>query len=388
MSEEAKIEATKRENNKKYEMKPLNKMNPITTIVIIFLVGLLGGVLGSYSYLDYKSKGGVINTTQNVTVKENSATVSAVKKATPAVVSITGTDQGVTFWGTPTQSQSAGTGFIVSEDGLIITNKHVVEGADSLSVYTSEGKQYKAEVKATDPLNDIAFLKIDGKNLPTVVLGNSDELDIGQVVLAIGNALGQYDNTVTQGVISAVGRAVEAGDNSSGSVETLDNVIQTDAAINSGNSGGPLINIQGQVIGINTAVAANAQSIGFAIPINMVKADLESYMAKGKIIKPMIGVRYIPITKEFATSNNLSATEGAYIYGGRNLLAVLPDGPAAKAGLKEGDIIIKLNNDKVTSKSSLSSLINKYKVGDKVTVTYLREGKEKTTELTLTETKN
>jgi serine protease Do len=361
----------------------------LTYFFILLAVGFFGGVVGSYSYLDYKAKGGtVLNSTQRMTVEENSATIDAVKKVSPAVVSITGTEKSVNFFGNISSQKSAGTGFIVSKDGLIITNKHVVSDANaSYTVFTSDGKEYKAEIKATDPLNDIAFLKVNASNLPVVELGNSDSLKIGQTVIAIGNALGQYQNTVTQGVVSALGRAVEAGDSSGFSVETLDNVIQTDAAINSGNSGGPLINLAGQVIGINTAVASNAQSIGFAIPINLAKTDIDSVISKGKVIRPMLGVRYIPITKEFATSNNLPVSEGAYIYGGRNQLGVVDGSPAAKAGLKEGDIITKINNDNLTGKTSLASIMNKYKVGDNIKITYLRDGKEQTANATLAESK-
>ena len=370
------------------EIKPNDTHKKLTYVAIVFFIGLMGGIVGSYSYLDYKAKGGAINSTQNVTIKESSANIEAVKKVSPSVVSITGTEQTLDFFGNLSSQKSAGTGFIVTKDGLILTNKHVISDAKAnYKVFTSDGKQYTATIKATDPLNDIAFLKIDAKDLPVVTLGNSDDLAIGQTVIAIGNALGQYQNTVTQGVVSAVGRAIEAGDGLSGSTESLDNVIQTDAAINSGNSGGPLVNLEGQVIGINTAVASNAQSIGFAIPINVAKSDIDSVISKGKIIKPMLGIRYIPITKELAISNDLPVTEGAYIYGGNNQPGVITGGPADKAGLKVGDIITKINNDKITSKKSLSNLINKYKVGDIVTVTYLRDGNEKTAKMTLTESK-
>jgi len=365
------------------------KKNVLIYMLFIFIIGIFGGIVGSYSYLDYKLENkGVIETTKNINVNENSATIEAVKSVSPAVVSITATQQTFDFFGNVSNSESAGTGFIVTEDGLILTNKHVVSNSKAeYSVYTSEGKKYKAEIKATDPLNDIAFIKIDAAKLPVATLGNSESLQIGQTVIAIGNALGQYQNTVTQGVVSALGRAIEAGDVSGGTVETLDNVIQTDAAINSGNSGGPLINLEGQVVGINTAVASNANSIGFAIPVNLAKTDLDSVISKGRVIRPMLGVRYIPITKELAISNNLPASEGAYIYGGRNQESVVAGSPAAKAGLKEGDIIIKINSDKITSKQSLASILSKYQVGDEVTITYIRDKKEQSVKAELQESK-
>lgn len=369
----------------------LKNKNTLTAIIILnFFIGILGGVFGSYAYLDYKTGRGesIVNNTK-LTVQESSAAINAVKKTGPSVVSITGTSKTIDFFGNVGSSKSAGTGFIVTKDGLVLTNKHVVGDANATySVFTSDGKQYDAKIKAIDPLNDLAFLKINANNLPVAELGDSNNLEIGQQVVAIGNALGQYQNTVTEGVISAIGRAIQAGDSGSGSVESLENMIQTDAAINSGNSGGPLINLAGQVIGINTAVDQQGQSIGFAIPINVAKSAISSVTSVGKVIRPMIGVSYIPITKEFAVSNNLPVNEGAYIYGSKNQVAVVPNGPADKAGLKEGDIISKINNDKISADKSLSNIISQFKVGDKVKITYLRDGKVKTANITLAETKS
>lgn len=231
-------------------------------------------------------------------------------------------------------------------------------------------------------MNDIAFLKIDGKNLPVAELGDSDSLKIGQTVITIGNALGQYQNTVTTGIISGVGRAIEAGDSAGGSAETLENIIQTDAAINPGNSGGPLVNIDGQVIGVNTAIDQGGQLIGFAIPINMVKKQIESVKDTGKISRPILGIRYIPITKEFASRNNLKTEKGALVYGGADL-AVLPDSPASKAGIEDGDIILKMNDDEIDAKHSIMGLLQKYSPGDKVTLTILHNGKKIKVNVTL-----
>jgi len=380
-----------KEKTQKSEIRKTNtSTNNIMFIFLYFMVGILGGVFGSFAYLDYKSQnsGSVLNKTIRQNVMENSAVIEAVKKVGPAVVSITGESKTVDFFGNAGNSKSSGTGFIVEKDGLIITNKHVVSGKNTIySVFTNDGKEYKAEIKAVDPSNDIAFLKIQANNLQIAELGNSDNLQVGQSVVAIGNALGQYQNTVTTGVVSAIGRAIEAGDSSSGSSESLENVIQTDAAINPGNSGGPLVNLAGQVIGINTAIDQNGQSIGFAIPINTAKTDVDSVISKGKIIRPMLGVRYIPITKEFASSNNLPVNEGAYIYGSRTELGVIPGSPADKGGLENGDIITRIGDHKITGNSSLSSIITKYQVGDKVKISFIRDDKTKTTEVTLTEIK-
>lgn len=370
----------------KQDFKKTIKLTSGSFILIIFLLGVIGGVFGSYLYMGYQPNSKTINKTADLKVQESSAIISAVQKVSPSVVSITGQSQTVDFFGNVASSQTAGTGFIVTKDGLIITNKHVVsDSSATYTVFTSDGKQYSAQIKATDPSNDIAFLKINASNLPVAELGDSNNIQIGQQVVAIGNALGQYQNTVTAGIISAVGRAIQAGDTGNNSVESIDNVLQTDAAINPGNSGGPLINLMGQVIGINTAVDQSAQSIGFAIPIDTAKSAVTSVIANGKVIRPMIGVNYIPVTKEFATSNNLPVSQGAYIYGSSTEPAVISGSPADKAGLQQGDIITKINNDSVTSNQSLTTLITKYNVGDTVKVTYLRNNKSYTVNIVLSE---
>jgi serine protease Do len=334
--------------------------------------------------MNFQPNGEGLTKTTNLKVNESSAVISAVKAVTPSVVSITGESQTVDFFGQVADSQTSGTGFVVSRDGLIITNKHVVSDASATyTVFTSDGKQYPATIKATDPSNDIAFLKINATNLPVATLGDSSNLEIGQQVVAIGNALGQYQNTVTAGIVSAVGRAIQAADTGNDSVESIDNVIQTDAAINPGNSGGPLINLAGQVIGMNTAVDQSGQSIGFAIPIDTAKSAINSVIKNGKVIRPMIGVNYIPITAAFATSNNLPVSQGAYIYASDSEPAVIAGSPAAKAGLQQGDIITKINNDSITSTQDLTSLITKYNVGDTIKVTYLRNSKQNTVNLVL-----
>lgn len=364
----------------------------VLAIVVSLVFGVVGGFFGGGAYEGFKEKTDYspgVTEEKKVELKETSDIIDVVKKVSPSVVSITGETTGFDFWGQIYESKSSGTGFIVEKNGLIITNKHVVSDQNAnYSVFTSDGKEYKAKVKSLDPLNDIAFLEVEASDLPVVELGDSDKLEVGQKVIAIGNALGQYQNSVTTGVVSGIGRIITASDFTGASSETLENVIQTDAAINPGNSGGPLVNIIGQVIGINTAVDLEGQLIGFAIPINMAKSAIKSVIEKGRVIRPMIGVRYIPITKDFAASNNLSVSEGAFVYGGKGELAVIPGSPAAKAGIKEEDIITKVGDDKIDQNNSLAVLVQKYEVGEKVELTILRDGKETIIEVTLAEMKD
>ncbi len=364
----------------------LNDVRVRVILILALLFGFFGGLGGSFFLPQVKDVIEIGKT--EITVKESSDTIKVAEDISRSVVSITGEISIMDFWGRVQQSESSGTGFIVTEDGLIITNKHVVSSEKAkYSVFTSDGKEYEGSVLATDPYFDIAFIKINANNLKPLALGNSDDLKIGQTVIAIGNALGQFDNTVTRGVVSALGRAIEAGDSRGTSKEVLENMIQTDAAINSGNSGGPLVNLAGQVIGINTAVASGAEGIGFAIPINVAKSALESVQKSGKIIRPMIGIRYINITKDMASQNNLSVEHGALIYASGGYPAVLPGTPAAKAGLKEGDIITKIEGKEIKDGKSLITVLYDFKPGDEVTITYVRDGQEKKTRLVLSETK-
>lgn len=366
-----------------------NKPGPNYLLVLI-IVSIISGVVGGAGALLFRTEIKNVVTevgTKSITVTEESATVDVVERVTPSVVSITSEQVVTNFWGQSQKAESSGTGFIVTSDGLIATNKHVAsESGATYTVFTNDGKEYKATVKAVDPYFDIAFLKIDATNLTPLALGDSDNLQVGQRVIAIGNALGQFQNTVTTGVVSAVGRSIEAGD-SSGQSETLENMIQTDAAINSGNSGGPLTNIDGQVIGMNTAVAGGAEGIGFATPVNLIKSALESVQKQGKIVRPMLGVRYINITKEVATANDLPIDHGALIYASGNLLAIVPGSPADKAGLREGDIILKVGDREIGEGRSLVSILSNFLPGDKVEVEYLRDGKEATASATLSESK-
>jgi serine protease Do len=253
------------------------------------------------------------------------------------------------------------------------------------TVVTNDGKSYAAKVVSLDRVNDVAFVRITASNLPVVQLADSGAVKVGQKVVAIGNALGQFQNTVTEGIISGLGRPIMAGDQVGGDPEPLQNLLQTDAAINPGNSGGPLVNLDGQVVGINTAVAGQgAQNIGFAIPINDVKPLLASVKSVGRIVRAYLGVRYVLIDKQTATANSLPVDRGAWVRAADDANpGVVADSPAAKAGVKEGDIITKIGNDTVDATHSLQSLIGKHKVGDKVAVTVLRDGKTQTLNATL-----
>ncbi|MBI4239542.1 trypsin-like peptidase domain-containing protein [Candidatus Uhrbacteria bacterium] len=288
------------------------------------------------------------------------------------------------------QQIGGGSGFIISSDGMILTNKHVVGDADAdYSVITNDGKEYAAKVIAKDPVNDLAIVKIDAKNVPALELGDSNSIQIGQTVIAIGNSLGEYSNTVTRGVISGINRVVTAADGS-GAIETLQEAIQTDAAINPGNSGGPLLNLTGQVIAINTAINRSGQSIGFALPINVAKRSVESVKKFGKIIRPWLGVRYVLIDDELARKNNLSVTYGALIVGNpqKKELSVIPNSPADKAGLQDGDIILELQGLRISREHALANAITQHSPGDEVKLKILSKGKEKTVKVKLEEFKS
>ncbi len=291
--------------------------------------------------------------------------------------------------GTKRQEVGGGSGFIVSADGLVLTNKHVVQDTNAdYTVITNDGKKYSAKVLARDPALDLAVVKITSTNgkLPTVILGNSDTVKLGQTAIAIGNALGEFRNTVSVGIISGLARNITAS--GGGQSEFLEGLIQTDAAINPGNSGGPLLNLRGEVIAINTAVAQGAENIGFAIPINKAKRDIESVKATGKISLPYLGVRYILITEDIAKRDKLSVEEGAVVRGNEEGPGVIPDSPAAKAGILSEDIILEIGGEKITPEQSLSSLIQKRRVGERVAVKILREGKELTLTVALGERPN
>ncbi len=290
--------------------------------------------------------------------------------------------------GTQKQEVGGGTGFIVSADGLILTNKHVVsDEAAEYTVLTNEGEKIPAKVLARDPFQDIAIIKIEKTNLPTVTFGDSDKMEIGQTVVAIGNALGEFRNTVSVGVVSGLQRNVTAS--GGGTSEQIENVIQTDAAINPGNSGGPLLNLRGEVIGINVAMASGAENIGFSLPINIAKKSLNDVETTGKISYPYIGIRYIPVTKDLQTNNKLPVDYGALVQRGEKVgdLAVIPGSPADKAGIQENDIILEVDGKKITEDNPLAKMVQKYKVGDEITLKIWHKGIEKTLKAILEEWK-
>ncbi len=270
-----------------------------------------------------------------------------------------------------------GTGFIISSDGIILTNKHVVRDENAeYSVFLSDGTKYDGEVLGRDPVHDIAILKIEGKSFPTVKIGDSDNIRIGQTAIAIGNALGEFENTVSVGVISGLGRRVVAHRQSQ--FEVLDNVVQTDAAINLGNSGGPLLNLNGEVVAVNTATAVHAEGIGFAIPINKAKRAIDGVLEHGEIVYPFLGVRYIMVNEDIARERGLAVDYGAVIvFGGRGQEAIEKGSAAEKVGLKEGDIILKIDGKKITENNPLSRVIVSYYPGDEVDLTIFREGRKK-----------
>lgn len=287
--------------------------------------------------------------------------------------------------GTEKKNVGGGSGFFVSSDGLIVTNKHVVEQKDvEYTVFANDGKKYIAKVVARDPVLDIALIKIEGTKFPYLSLGNSDKLEIGQNVIAIGNALGEYKNTVSVGVVSGLARSITAG-NATGSREILDHVIQTDAAINPGNSGGPLLDLSGKVIGVNVAIAQGSQNIGFALPINSVKSAIESVKSTGKIIRPYLGVRYVSVNNEMKEKNNLTVDYGVLVKAGANVneLAVIPGSPADKAGIVENDIILKVDGVKLDEDTSLASIIREKSIGQVINLRILSKGVEKNVSVTL-----
>jgi serine protease Do len=374
------------------------KKIPLFSIILAFVAGFGGAYLG-VKYWPERTTSLDTNSAQQKIVSSQSELISTIAKDVNAsVVSIkiesqqTATSLDMFFWGgdggsTATQ-QSAGTGIILSSDGIIVTNKHVVNGTNvKISIVTSDGKVYdNVEILAKDPRSnyDIAFLKIKNvSNLTPAKLGDSSKMQVGDLVIAIGYALGEFENTVTSGIISGLGRPVTASDNGGSSGESLNDLFQTDAAINPGNSGGPLLNSSGEVIGINTAIASNAQNIGFSIPLNDIKAQIASILTKGKLEVPYLGVRYVVLTKAIKDHYSLSQSEGAWLKGNSSQLAVMTDSPADKAGLKEGDIITKVNNESITADNVLSTALSKYKVGDTLNITYYHGDSEKTTKATL-----
>jgi serine protease Do len=283
----------------------------------------------------------------------------------------------------------SGSGFLVSQDGLVVTNKHVVSDTDAeYTVITSDGEEHSAKVLARDPMHDIAVLKIDGNDFPSLDLGDSDQVKVGQTVIAIGNPLGEFANSVTRGIISGVKREVSAG-SGFGQSEHLSDIFQTDAAINPGNSGGPLFNLSGEVVGVNVAMAQGAENIAFALPINQVKRIVEQVQKTGKISTPYIGVRYLILNEAIAKENNLPLDHGALVIRGEKMtdFAVIPGSPADKAGIVENDILLSIDGMKIDEKHQLANLISEKNVGDEVTLEVWHKGETKKVQVKLEERK-
>jgi serine protease Do len=361
-------------------------------IVLVFLVGLGGGLVGSEIFKD-RSTSLDKQSTLKVVTSQSELISSIAQDVSPSVVSInfssTSSVGGLeSYFGYSNQiQQGAGTGIIISSDGIVITNRHVIpDNTTNLQITTNDGKTYDdVELLAKDPRTnfDVAFLKINGVNdLKPAVIGDSSQAQVGDGVVAIGYALGEYQNTVTTGIISGIGRPVVASDGT-GSAESLNDLFQTDAAINEGNSGGPLLNMSGEVIGINTAIASNAQNIGFAIPINDVKPQIDSILSEGKLQVPYLGVRYIMLDESIKDRFDLASSQGAWLKSTNASQSVINDSPADKAGLKEGDIITKINNQEINEDNQLAEVVSEYKVGDKISITYLRDGETFAGEATL-----
>lgn len=353
----------------------------LASIAIILSVTSISLSLTTYIYRPTKT---ISNLPTTATVAE-SDTAKVIAAVSPSVVSIMTETSTRNFFGQQSVSSGAGTGFILSHDGYVVTNKHVVDNSGRITVMLSDGTRYEnVPLVDADPNNDIAFLKIpDVNNLSPVKLGDSKALSIGQSVIAIGNALGTFQNTVTTGIVSGVGRSITASDSTGSSTESLIDMIQTDASINQGNSGGPLINSLGEVIGVNTAVSQAGQGIGFAIPISSIKGVVKQLLKTGKVQRAYLGVYSQTINSQVAKKYNLPINYGAYVFTAQQYSAIIKNSPADKAGLKDKDIITAINGVQVGKNGSVSSLIGEYSVGDTIDINVLRDGKEMSLKVTL-----
>ncbi|MBI2022554.1 trypsin-like peptidase domain-containing protein [Candidatus Daviesbacteria bacterium] len=365
-------------------------MNEKLKILIVFLLfGVLAGIVAfrlaatGKLPVNLKSPPPLENIQTNRVVKEENAVISTVEKTSPSVVAIGITQRIVNpfdpFSLPRSRESTIGTGFVVSDKGIIVTNRHVVDDTSAkYSVVTKDGKKLEIVKIYRDPNLDLSLVQVSSAGIKALELGDSSKLKAGQSVIAIGNALGRFENTVTTGVVSGLGRAVTAGDPFSGATERLDNLIQTDAAINPGNSGGPLLNLSGQVIGVNVATTEGAQNIGFAIPINSVKALVEEFDRTGNIQRAYLGIRYRLISRDVAILNEVP--QGAYIQ------EVIENSPADKAGVTPGDIVTKIDGQGINDENRISQTIEKKKPGDKLGLEVWTEGKTRSITATLEQT--
>jgi len=387
---------------KRLKSLPIKKIAISLAVFLVIVGSILGGAISDrlfgYKVLDkFFPRAGVelpsVITRQRI-LTEESVVIEVAERVSPSVVTINVTKEqsalpfqiefGPFGINIPQQrqenvAQDIATGFIISSDGLIVTNKHVVSDTSvKYRIITKDDKTYEVQKIYRDPANDIAILKIDASGLKPMELGDSANLKVGQFVIAIGTALGEFRHTVTTGVISGIGRSITAGSPLEGYVEQLDNVIQTDAAINMGNSGGPLLNSAGQVIGISVAVSLEGQNIGFALPINIVKDSIENFNKTGQFSRPFLGVRYQMISKEAAILNEVP--EGAYV------VEIVSGSPAEKSGIKTGDILTYMDGKRISeAEGGLAKIISSKKVGDSVEITIWRNGEESKIRTVLTE---
>ena len=361
----------------------------VPMIAIAVVAGILSGALSGVAVVNLldepssnpgtvTSAGGDSEPVSQVRIDESSAVINAVERVAPAVVMIRNHSSGV-FGG----SDGTGSGVIYDPSGWILTNRHVVENSETLTVALNDGRTFDAQVYGIDTMTDLAILKVDGKDLPAAPIGSSVDLQPGQLAIAIGNPLG-YENTVTTGIVSGLGRRVLASDASQTSAEALHNLIQTDAAINPGNSGGPLVNSAGQVIGINTAVSTTAQGLGFAIPIDVAKPIMQQALDGQELARPWIGIYYVSIDPSLAAQEDLPVDYGAYIgTTSSGQPPVIAGSPAEAAGLRQGDIIVALDGEQITAERDLSLMLLPHKPGDTVTLRVLRDNSAREIEVTL-----
>ncbi len=321
---------------------------------------------------------------QPISIDENSAIVTAAAKVSPAIVTITSTGVAPSandpFSQIPTEG--VGSGIIFDKNGWIITNKHVVSGSSKLIVALADGRQFDGRIYGIDTLTDLAIVKVDATDLPTAPIGDSAAAKVGELAIAIGSPLGTYTNSVTAGIISAFGRTIQVQDGT-----TVRNLIQTDAAINPGNSGGALLDAGGNVIGINTAVASSAEGIGFAIPINIARPIMQQALAGQQLSRPWIGIRYVSVTAQIAKDNKLPVNNGAWLdptdANGQAVQTVVSGSPAAKAGLKDNDVITSVDGTAIDATHQLDDILTQYAPGRTVTLDVIRNGNHITLELTL-----
>lgn len=369
--------------------KRVKALTGVFLIIVSTAAGFIGGWLGASRAVTGGDSLNSTTSSQRVVTSEGELISKIASTVGPSVVSVDVTSEqeiGNNFFGYDTrQAQSAGTGIILTGNGLVVTNRHVVpRGTTSVSVTLADGtKLDNVEVvgrtRESDSL-DIAFLKIGdtkGKKLAPAKIGDSSKMKVGDRVVAIGNALGQFQNTVTSGIISGYGRSVQAADGNN--VETLQDLFQTDAAINQGNSGGPLVNAAGEVIGINTAVAGgSAEGIGFAIPVSNISGLIKNVIATGELKQPYLGVRYVSLTNDIAQELKLDVTRGAYILPADQTgqPAIVAGSPAEKAGLRGGDVITQVDGTKVDEGRSLNTLLGRHAIGDEVDLKVRRDGRD------------